>query len=102
MSKSMNNHPTISVELWYQTKMNHGIGTHKLYEKHMSLNDIITKTDNPGAISKNMDQLNGLHHVQIIKDMNGKLLINQLAGYNSRDGLYGYLVQKDDSLERFC
>ena len=102
MAKFPDAHTILSVEFWYETQMEHGIGTHKLYQKHMLLKEIIETADNYHVITNNTNKLMGLHHIQIIKTMNGKLLINQLAGYNDQDGLFGYLVNPDNTLERFC
>jgi len=64
----------------------------------LNIEDVLSMVKNPGAISKNRKNLNGINGV-VLEDWNGGQYIAQISGYNWKIGMYCYLVLPDDSLE---
>ena len=65
----------------------------------LNIEDVLSMVANPGAVTKNRKNLTGMNGV-VLEDWNDKQYIAQISGYNGNVGMYCYLVQPDDSLER--
>ena len=65
----------------------------------LDVDDVLSMVTNPGAVTKNRKSLNGMSGV-VLEDWNGGQYIAQISGYNGSHGMYCYLVQPDDTLER--
>lgn len=65
----------------------------------LNVKDILSMVANPGAVTRNRKNLNGMNGM-VLEDWNGGQYIAQISGYNGSSGIYCYLVQPDDSLER--
>ena len=65
----------------------------------LGVDDVLSMVANPGAVTKNRKSLNGMNGM-VLEDWNGGQYIAQISGYNGSSGMYCYLVQPDDTLER--
>lgn len=65
----------------------------------LGVDDVLSMVANPGAVTKNRKSLNGMNGM-VLEDWNGGQYIAQISGYNGNSGMYCYLVQPDDTLER--
>ena len=65
----------------------------------LNVEDVLSMVANPGAVTKNRKNLNGMNGM-VLEDWNDRQYIAQISGYNGSSGMYCYLVQPDDSLER--
>lgn len=65
----------------------------------LDVNEVLSMVKNPGAVTKNRKNLNGMSGM-VLEDWNGGQYIAQISGYNGNSGMYCYLVQPDDTLER--
>lgn len=45
--------------------------------------------------------LKDINQINIIKRKNGTFYINQISGYNEELGLFGFLINPDNSLKKF-
>jgi len=64
----------------------------------LNVEDVLSMVANPGAVTKNMKNLNGMNGM-VLEDWNGGQYIAQISGYNGNSGMYCYLVHPDDTLE---
>lgn len=65
----------------------------------LNVEDVLSMVTNPGAVKKNRKRLAGMNGM-VLEDWNGRQYIAQISGYNGNVGVYCYLVQPDDSLEK--
>lgn len=68
--------------------------------------DTIWTNEKTKSLCYNYDILNkfrlkDINAVSVIKRKDGRFYINQICGYNTRKGLFGYLVNPDNTLSRF-
>lgn len=78
-----------------------GGATHKKADKHDYLDNIIPDLVNGNVFKRNARKLTGINGITILDTING-MYVSQIGGYNGNVGMYGYLVNPDESLDRFC
>lgn len=88
----------ILCEFWYEGKNG---AHHKRGEKHGYLDEFVGDLVNGNVFALNRRKLAGLNGISVLETDEGKYAF-QAGGYNGNVGMYGYLINADGSLDRFC
>ena len=90
------------IELWEETKMQYGIGSVKKMETRWTLEKIKELCCNASVLENlKKELLNGINGIHVIEMLDGTFYINQFGGYTNRTGLFGFMVNPDNTLARF-
>lgn len=86
------------VSIFAEKEMAFGIGLERVTDSYWT-KDKLHETCVNGHI---IDKHNGINGISVVKRLDGTFCIIQFSGYTEVSGLYGYEVNPDNTLERFC
>ena len=87
------------INLWEEKTFSFGDGINKLFDTLWTFEKIKSLCYNFYIL--NDFNLKEINQINIVKRKDGMFYINQISGYNNKLGLFGFLVNPDNSLKKF-